>query len=189
MEKTIYSDEIWERMLEKYPKMKEAAIKCGVVNNPDKAHEISKLFNHNFGLGILSDDEHELGLELKIIQMKEKFFVDHVAMIGTFHHENGADDYAIASLELIINDFEDSFNDWRNEIKKRNISQNASFSELYMVFLDVIQLKIKYKVPYTKLFVRKLLNNSAMPREDLLEVKEYFLKEDPKLLPELELND
>ena len=189
MEKTIYSDGIWERMLEKYPKMKEAAIKCGVVNNPDKAHEISKSYKHNFGFGVLSDDEQELGLQLKIIQMKEQFFVDHVVMTGTFHHENGAKDYAIASLELIINDFEDSFKDWRNEIKKRNISQNASFSELYKVFLDVIQLKIKYKVPYTKLFVRKLLSNSAMSREDLLEVKEYFLKEDPELLPELELND
>lgn len=57
-----------------------------------------------------------------------------------------------------------------------NMSENSPFQEFYKVFLEVIKLKLDYKVPYTKLFIHKLLETSTMPKEDSLEIKQYFLR-------------
>ena len=182
---TIYSDGIWERMLEKYPKLKELAIECNCVENPQKAKEISKQYSHGFGIGRLSDVEQKLGLELVSIEFREEFFLEQVVLTGKAHYKNGAYDYIGPSLNLVMVDFEDSFHDWYQEIKKRNISETASFAELYEVFLEIIKLKLDYQVPYTKLFIRKLLEMSAMPKEDALEMKNYFLEANPTILPEI----
>ena len=51
----------------------------------------------------------------------------------------------------------------------------------YFCFRD----KLDYKVPYTKLFIHKLLETSTMPKEDSLEIKQYFLRENPDMLAEI----
>lgn len=183
---TIYSEEIWKRILEKYPSIKELAIKLGIENNPKRAKEIRKIYNHNFGFLDLNNDERELAVRLQAAEFSECIFLKQVVVTGKFHLENGADDYAMAAFDLVLADFEDSFKDWYHEVRKRNISKNASFAEFYEVFLDVIKLKMEFKVPYTKLFIHKLLKSSAMPKEDSLEIKQYFLTKNPEILPELE---
>lgn len=183
---TIYSEEIWKRILEKYPSIKELAIKLGIENNPERAKEISERYDHNFGFPNLNDDERELAVELLTAEFREVFFLKQIVATGKEHYKNGAGDYAMAAFDLVLVDFEDSFKDWYHEVRKRNISENASFAEFYEVFLDVIKLKIEFKVPYTKLFIHKLLENSAMPKEDSLEIKQYFLTKNPEILPELE---
>lgn len=182
---TIYSNGIWERMLKKYPDLKQTAIKCNVQDNPEKAQKISQKYRHNFGDGTLSDDEAQLGSILWSVEFKEKHFLKQVVMTGSFHLANGANDYAIGTLNLVLADFESSFKDWYKEIRKRNLSENASFEEFYEVFLEIIKLKLEYKIPYTKLFIHKLLENSAMPKEDSLEIKNYLLEKYPEILPKV----
>lgn len=180
---TIYSNGIWERMLEKYSNLKEATIKCNVQDNPEKAQKISQKFRHNFGIETLSDDEVELGIILWSVESAEENFLNQVVMTGSIHFANGADDYAIASFNLILADFESSFKDWYQETRKRDMSENASFGEFYGVFLEIIKLKLNYKIPYTKLFIRRLLENSEQPEEDSLEIKHYLSDKYPEMLP------
>lgn len=182
---TIYSDGIWERMLEKYPELKEKAVQCGVENNPQKAQELRGKYKSYEERKLLTQTERNLAMTLGNVEFKEIGFLRQVVITGSLHHANGAGDYTMASFELILADFEESFQDWYKEIRKRNISENTSFEQFYEVFLDVIKLKLDYKVPYTKLFIHKLLENSAMPKEDSLEIKQYFLKENPEILPEI----
>lgn len=182
---TIYSKGIWERMLEKYPDLKELAIKCECENNSQRAQEIMQQFDHSFGSGKLSDIEIKFAIKLASVEFREEFFLKQVVLTGRDHYKNGAGDYARASFDLVLVDFEDSFRDWYKEVRKRNMSQNSSFADFYEVFLDVIKLKLDYKVPYTKLFIHKLLEASEKPKEDSLEIKNYFLKENPELLSEI----
>lgn len=182
---TIYSRGIWERMLEKYPDLREHAIKCECESNPQKAQEIRQQFRHSFGIGKLSDIERHFASILCDIEFREQGFLNLVVSSGSFHYANGAGDYAKASFSLVLTDFEDSFRDWYKEIQKRHMSEHSSFAEFYEVFLDIIKLKLDYKIPYTKLFIRKLLKNSANPNEDSSEIKSYFLEENPNMLPEL----
>lgn len=65
------------------------------------------------------------------------------------------------------------------------MSENASFGEFYGVFLEIIKPKLNYKIPYTKLFIRKLLGNSAQPKEDSLEIKHYLFEKYPEMLPKV----
>lgn len=178
---TIYSNEIWERMLEKYTDLKEVAIKCNVQYSPEKAQKISQKYRHNFGFGTLSDDEVKLGRILLYVEFAEANFLRQVVTTGSFHFANGADDYATSSFSLVLADFENSFKDWYREIQRRNISKNASFGEFYEVFLEIIKLKLEYKIPYTKLFIHRLLEMSASPEEDSLEIQHYFLEKCPKM--------
>ena len=182
---TIYSNGIWERMLEKYPDLREVAIECGCENNPQKAQKIRQQFSRSFGIGVLSETESKLASKLVSIEFCEKSFLKHITLTGSFHNKNGAIDYAMAAFSLVLEDFEESFKDWYKEIQKRNMSENSSFQEFYEVFLEVIKLKLNYKVPYTKLFIHKLLERSTMPKEDSLEIKQYFLKENPNMLVEI----
>lgn len=182
---TIYSESIWKRMLDKHLNLKELAIQCGVEKKPQKAKEIREKYRHNFGLTELSDTQRNLAAKLASVEFVESYFLEHVVLTGKFHYENGANDYANAAFDLVLADFEDSFRDWLREVQKRNLNETSSFAEFYEVFLDVIKLKMDYKVPYTKLFIRKLLKNSSMPKEDSLEIKQYFLKNSPELLLEV----
>ena len=65
---------------------------------------------------------------------------------------------------------------------------NIKFSEAYEIFLYVIKLKIKYQIPYNKLFVRKLISLSpeCFKKENSIEIKEYFLEHNQKMLPEIQ---
>lgn len=181
---TIYSEGIWERILEKYPKIKELTIKLGIKDSQE-AKKIREKYRYDFGWSELNNEQRELAFLLSSAEFKESGFLKQVVLTGAFHHQNGASDYAMASFDLVLSDFEDSFRDWYKEIRKRNISENASFSELYDIFLDIIKLKFDYKILYTKLFIRKLLEMSSMPKEDSIEIRNYFLAEDPSILPEL----
>ena len=62
----------------------------------------------------------------------------------------------MAVFDLVLEDFEESLKDWYKEIRKRNMNENSSFQEFYKVFLEVIKLKLDYKVPYTKLFILEI---------------------------------
>ncbi|MCI8914941.1 MAG: hypothetical protein HFF38_12690 [Lawsonibacter sp.] len=182
---TIYSKGIWERILDKHPDLRELALKCGVENNPQKALEIRQECKYNFGFGKLTDIERDLGIKLQIVEFIESGFLNQVVITGKFHEENGAFDYSAAAFQLVLSDFENSFKDWYREVRKRNMIETSSFAEFYDVFLEVITLKMEYKIPYTKLFIRKLLENSSNAKADSLEIKQYFLSKSPEILPEL----
>ena len=137
------------------------------------------------GDGTLSDDEIELGRILWYVQFLEETFLKQLVVTGSLHFANGANDYTTASFDLVLADFESSFNDWCEEVRRRNISEKESFGEFYEVFLEIIKLKLKFKIPYTKLFIHRLLESSAMPKEDSLEIKQYFLEKYPEMLPEI----
>lgn len=182
---TIYSNGIWERMLEKYPDLREVAIECGCENNPQKAQKIRQQFSYSLGIEVLSETERKLASKLTNIEFREVFFLKNITITGSFHNKNGAVDYTMAAFDLVLADFEETFKDWYKETLKRNMNGYSSFQEFYEVFLEVIKLKLDYKVPYTKLFIRKLLKNSTMPKKDSLEIKQYFLKENPDMLAEI----
>lgn len=182
---TIYSKGIWERILEKHPDLKALAIKSGCENNPKKAQEIREAYKRSFGFGNLSEVERQFAISLVTVEFTEDTFLKHVVSTGTFHNKNGASDYAMAAFDLVLIDFEASFKEWYIEIQKRNMLENPTFKEYYELFLEIIKLKLDYKIPYTKLFIQKLLKCSAAPKEDSLEIKQYFLKEDPNMLPQV----
>lgn len=182
---TIYSNEIWEQMLEKYPDLRDLTIKCGCENDPQKAKKIRDKIRGSFGSKISSCWERKLANCLASIEFREYKFLRQVILTGTQHYNYGSGDYVRASFDLVLSDFNDSFKDWYTEVQKRNMSENSSFEEFYNVFLDVIKLKLDYKIPYTKLFISKLLENSDKPKEDSLEIKNYFLRICPELFPEI----
>lgn len=185
---TIYDPDIWERILEKHH-LKNFAIELGVDKNPQKAKEMMETFNHGFGLGRLSKKQQQFCSKLVSVKFAEQDFLNILVSTGTQHYSVGANDYMMSSMELVLLDFESSFKEFIYECQKREKSiDNISFSEAYDIFLDVIKLKIKYQVPYTKLFVRKLIELSpeCFKREDSLEIRQYFLEKNPKLLIEIQ---
>lgn len=183
MSKTIYDVGTWERILDKHPDLKELAIKVGVENNPEKAKEIREKSMHNFGIGALSKTEQELAIHLASTEFIEQHFFNMVVAKGSFAHRVGADEDALVSFDLILADFDWTFKDFINTCKKKGEDlEKMSFERAYEIFLEVIELKLEYKVPYTKLFVRQLLKMSSAPKEDSIEMKTYFLEKDPTML-------
>lgn len=185
---TIYDEDIWKRIIEKH-NLRNLAIELGVDKNPQKAKEMMDLFSHSFGLGKLSEKQRNFCTQLVSVEFIEEDFLDMLVSTGTQHYSVGANDYAMASMELVLSDFEDSFKDFIHECEKREKNiENIKFSEAYEIFLYVIKLKMKYQIPYTKLFVRKLIELSpeCFKKEDSLEIKQYFLEKNPDLLPEIQ---
>ncbi len=188
MAHTIYDDGIWQRIIEKH-NLKEIAIKLDVYQNPQKAKEMLNIFKHGLGYGKLSEIEKDFCTQLISIEFVEQDLLEMLVVTGSMHYSVGAGNYVEASMHLILEDFESSFEDFLYECKKRGKKiDNIKFSEAYEIFLYVIKLKIKYQVPYTKLFVRKLisLTPEGFKKENSLEVKEYFLEHNPKMLPEIQ---
>jgi len=182
MSKTIYDVGTWERILDKHPDLKELAIKVGVENNPKKAKEIREKAMHNFGIGALSETERKLATRLATTEFIEQNFLNMVVAKGSFAHRVGADEDALVSLDLILADFNQTFKDFINTCKKKRENlEKMSFNRAYEIFLKVIELKLEYKVPYTKLFIRQLLKMSSAPKEDSIEIKTYFLENDPTM--------
>lgn len=187
MECTIYDKGIWERILEKR-NLKELAMEMGVYENPEKAKEMMKEFRHNFGIGKLSKKERDFCTELLSAKFVEQDLLHMLVVTGNEHYSAGANDYVVPTMNLVLVDFNNSFEDFIHEWEKRGMKiETMKFSEAYEIFLDVIKLKLKYQVPYTKLFIRKLLEFSpdCFKKEDSLEIKQYFLEKYPDLLPEL----
>lgn len=186
MSYTIYDDKIWQRILEKHPDLRKLAIKTGVENDPKKAKEIRKKFSHNFGSNELSETEQSFARKLCSVEFIEQGFLDGVVLKGSFAHSVGADEDALVSFEMVLEDFNWTFRDFIDTCKKRNENlENISFGNAYEIFLEVIVLKLKYKIPYTKLFIKKLLEMSYSKEEDILEIKNYFLENDPTILKEI----
>lgn len=105
---------------------------------------------------------------------------------GTFAHSVGADEDAAVTFNLVIDDFKRSFNDFIRLCESKNVDiKHISFQEAYEIFLEAIILKMEYKIPYTKLFVRQLLQMSDHQKQDSIEIKNYFLKHDIELLSEI----
>ncbi len=185
---TIYDDEIWQRIIEKH-NLKDLAIELDVYQNPQKAKEMVKSFERNFGDEKLSKMQRTFYISLMSIEFVEQNLLDMLVSTGSQHYSVGAGDYVKSSMHLVLVTFEDSFNDFLEECKKRYKQiDNIKFSEAYEIFLYVIKLKLKYQIPYTRLFVRKFLSLSpeSFKKEDSIEIKEYFLEHNPKMLPEIQ---
>ena len=105
MSYTIYDEQIWCRILDKRPNLKELAIKAGVENNPEKAREIRGNLNPNFGRGKLSEVEQELAIELMVAEFAEQGFINGVVLKGSFAYSVGANDDALAAFDLVLTDF------------------------------------------------------------------------------------
>lgn len=188
MANTIYDEDVWKRIIEKH-NLKEQAIELGVYDNPKKAKEMRKTFEHGFGLGRLTEQQRIFCTRLVALEFVEQDFLEMIVSTGKQHCSVGEMGYVQASMELILVDFESSFKDFITECKKREKNiENIKFSDAYEIFLDVIKLKMKYQIPYTKLFVRKLLELSpeCFKQEDSLEIKQYFLEKNPEMLPEIQ---
>lgn len=185
---TIYDDGIWQRIIEKH-NLKELAIKLDVYQNPQKAREMVKTFEHSFGDGKLSKTQKDFCTHLIAVEFVEQNLLEMLVVTGSQHYSVGAGDYVKASMHLVLEDFERSFEDFLYECKKRGKKiDNIKFAEAYEIFLYVIKLKIKYQIPYTKLFVRKLISLSpeCFKKEDSIEIKEYFLEHNQRMLPEIQ---
>ena len=170
---TIYDDGIWQRIIEKHS-LKELAIKLNVYQNPQKAREMVKTFEHGFGNGKLTETQKDFCMHLISIEFAEQNLLEMLVVMGSEHYSVGAMDYVGASMHLVLEDFERSFEDFLDECKKRDKKiDNIKFSEAYEIFLYVIKLKMKYQIPYTKLFVRKLINLSpeCLKKEDSIGIK------------------
>lgn len=186
MRKTIYNEDVWKFILDKYPELKELVIDLGIQDKPEVAKELRNKHKGFRNLDKLTEKERKLVNKLFTIEFVEQDFLDMVVTKGTFAHSVGADEDALVTFNLVIDDFNRSFNYFMRlcENKKVNI-EHISFQEAYEIFLEVITLKMEYKIPYTKLFIRKLLKMSDQQKQDSIEIKNYFLKYDVKLLPEI----
>lgn len=186
MSYTIYDEKAWKRIVEKYPDLRELAIKTGVEDNPEKAKEISLKFRHNFGSNELSESEQELAICLSSTEFVEQQFLEFSVLRGSFAHSVGEEEDALVAFDMILEDFNWTFKDFIESCKRRNENlENISFDKAYEIFLEVIQLKLKYKIPYTKLFIRQLLKTSESKETDALEIKNYFSKNDPTMFQEI----
>lgn len=184
---TIYDEDIWKRIIEKH-NLKNLAIELGVYENPEKARQMMKEFYHNFGLDVLTERESHFCTLLSMVKFVEQNYLDMLVSTGSQHASTGEIEYVVATENLILDNFNSSFRDFLIECEKRDIDlESIKFSEAYEIFLQVIKLKMKYKDLYTKLFVRKLLEifQDCFKKDDALEIKQFFLKEDPKMLLEL----
>ncbi len=185
---TIYDDDIWQRIIEKY-NLKELAIQLDVYYNPQKAREMVKTFKHGFGHGKLSELQKDFCRHLMTIKFVEQSLLELLVVTGSEHYSARAGDYVEASMHLVLEDFERSFEDFLHECEKRGKTlDNIPFSEAYEIFLYVIKLKIQYQTPYTKLFVRKLisLTPECFRKESLIEIREYFLEYNQNMLLEIQ---
>lgn len=187
MSYTIYDEKIWPRILEKHSDLKDLAIKAGVKNNPQKAREIKAKFKNNLGrTDILSETEVQLAIRLSATEMVEQSFLDMVVLKGSMAYNVREYGDALSAFDMVLEDFNWMFKDFIKTCKKRNIDlNNIPFAKAYEVFLEVIQLKLEYKVPYTQLFIRKLLSMSYCKEKDILEIKDYFSENDPLMLKEI----
>lgn len=188
MGNSIYDEKIWSRILEKRPELKKLAIEIGVENNPQKAKEIrDEYFKTNFGIDSnLSEKEQNLALRLNTVEFVEERFLSMVVSRGSFAHSVGANEDSGAAFKLVLEEFEWTFRDFIELCKKKNEDiRTISFKRAYEIFLEVIQLKLEYKVPYTKLFIRKLLSMSSDKETDSLEINNYFLESEPIMIEEI----
>ena len=188
MSNSIYDEKIWERMLEKHSDVKALAVELGVENEPEKAREIrNEYFKTNLGINsTLSEAEKELALKLDTVEFLEERFLSMVVSRGRFAQSVGADEDSGAAFKLVLEEFEWTFRDFIEVCEKKNEDiRTISFKRAYEIFLEVIQLKLEYKVPYTKLFVRKLLSMSSDKEADCLEIRNYFLESESIMLEEI----
>lgn len=183
MSSRIYDKNIWPRILDKYPDIRELATELGIENDPEKAQQIRLNAMRNFGLDSLSSKERKLATHLSSAEFIEANFLKMVVTKGTFATKAGAIEDANASFELVLSDFNWTFKDFINTCEKKGEDiEKISFARAYEIFLDVIVLKMEYKIPYTKLFIRQLLKMSRTPKEDSIEIKKYFLEHDSTML-------
>lgn len=183
---TIYDEGIWERVLERYPKLNQCAIEAGVDKNPQKAREIKKRYFRNLIGNGLSENEQAMAIELSLAEFWEQQFLQLLVVKGSFACSAGQHEDAVGPFKMIMMDFEWSFRDFIEICRKRNEDlEHMSFERAYKIFLEVIALKLEYKVPYTKLFVRRLLEMSQCKENDTFEIKTYFMHKAPEILPEL----
>ena len=188
MANTIFDSDVWDRIIDKH-NLKEISIELGVYDNPSKAEEMLKVYKHSFGIGELSNRQREFCTKLVSIIFVEEDFLNMLVSTGKQHYSVGAGDYVVASMHLVMADFESSFKDFIFECRKRNVDiETVKFAEAYEIFLYVIKLKMKYQIPYTKLFIRKLLElfPECYKKEKSLEIKQYFLENDSKMLLEVQ---
>ena len=90
------------------------------------------------------------------------------------------------ALSIIRDDFYCTFREFEKACQKRNENiENIPFHKAYEIFLEIIVLKLEYKVSYTKLFVKKLLAMRWDKLKIALDIQSYFLEKDPAMLKEI----
>lgn len=187
---TIYDEEIWPRIINKYFDAKSLAEKLGVIDDPGKAKEIRKKYSGNFGIGKLTDDEKQFALCLVTIEIVEQKFLEGIIERGKSAVTSYQMEDASIIFFLVVEDFEKVFEQLKSECEKNNCSiENMNFEDAYENFLKLIVLKLKYKVPYTKMFVRRMFFLRKDKNNFYLEVLEYFNQKDAAMLIEINLNE
>ena len=72
MSQHIYEKKNWQRVLKKYPRLKNLATRANVLNSPQKAKEISCKYRNNNSRHTLSAIEQMLAVELKVVEIRER---------------------------------------------------------------------------------------------------------------------
>ena len=127
-----------------------------------------------------------MAIELSLAEFWEQQFLQLLIVKGSFACSAGQHEDAVGPFKMILMDFEWSFRDFIEISKKRKEDlEHMSFERAYEIFLEVIALKLEHKVPYTKLFIRRLLEMSQCKENDAFEIRTYFMQKDPKILLEL----
>ena len=186
MRKTIYDKDVWEFVLDKYPDLRELVIDLGIQDKPEIAKELRSKHKVFKEFSKISEKERMLVNKLYSIEFYEQYFLDKVVNRGRFAHSSGADEDALLSFDLVIEDFNRSFNDFIRLCENKNVDiKHISFREAYKIFLEVIILKMEYIIPYTKLFIRQMIKMSDQQEQDSIEIKNYFMQNDTALLSEI----
>lgn len=185
---TIYDEKVWPRIINKYLDAKELAKKLDVLDKPEKAKEIRKLYSGNFGIGKLTEDERKFALCLVTIEIVEQKFLEGIIERGKSAVTSWQADDANLIFYLVLEDFEKVFEELKVECARNNRNLlDMPFEDAYENFLKLIILKTKYVVPYTKMFVRRLFSLRSDKNNLYLEVEEYFKAKNPNMLEEIDL--
>lgn len=190
MKYTIYSEEVWKRILDDYPDFKVIAIELGLADEPQRAQKLKEDYFKHMGSSKFSKLEQEFCNRLASIQFVENDMFRLIISRGKEAMDVGDTEDAVSSFDLILMDFNITFEAFLREIKRRKAKDinELKFAEIFPIFLDTIKVKLDYKIPYTKLFIRKLLKLTpdVFKDEKIFEIKEYFAKEDSLMLMEIQ---
>ena len=186
-EVTIFDEDIWPIILEENIALKDLAKSLGMEKDPIKARKMYDEYHGKITKMLeLTKEEQAFVIELCSLVMVKQNLTSLLVMKGTFATQTGNSEDATGAFLMLLDDFEASFNSFLKEVQKRNIDfSNISFEKAYEIFLEVIVLKKNVIVPYTKLFIAKLLEFSMNKEEDEKEIREVIIRKYPDIYNEI----
>ena len=177
MRKTIYDRDAWKFILEKYPKVKRLATELGLQNRPQKVEEMVERFKGFTRAEEFTQKEQELLSSLIILEFSQQEFLPLIEERGSMANLVGAEEDSEAAFQVALVAFDDAFNDFLRICKKRKLYvEYMSFYDAYKIFLEAIVLKMEYRIPLTKLFIKRLLEMRDDKEEFSIEIKKYLLE-------------